>query len=217
MKSTPLPITVCNNKQIGFSLPLSFLASSGNLFEEQTAGTFPTSTKQLYIFYEQGVKVDLFSAGLSGSSYTNGASNQFIDIAMHLFKLYKKIDVNNTATIVAPVELTNLQSLSTFCTNNSMFFNGIISKAVNIIDFITIATLGNATDFGKLLAGASFIRGCSSSTRGVFGGGLAPSAQNVLQFVTISTAGNSTDFGDLDDGTPFSCSVCSDAHGGLAQ
>jgi len=116
---------------------ITFLATSGNLFETPGSGTFPNSTKQLYIFYEQGVKVDLFSAGLSGSSYTQGASNQFIDLAMHLFKLYKKIDGNNTATIVAPVELSNLQSLSTFCTNNSMFFNGIISKAVNIVDFIT--------------------------------------------------------------------------------
>ncbi len=116
---------------------ITFLAVSGNLFDIPSADTFPTATKQLYIFYEQGVKVDLFSAGLSGSSYTNGASNQFIDLAMHLFKLYKKIDGNNTATIVAPVELSNLQSLSTFCTNNSMFFNGIISKAVNIVDFIT--------------------------------------------------------------------------------
>jgi len=116
---------------------ITFLAVSGTLFDIPSAGTFPTATKQLYIFYEQGVKVDLFSAGLSGSSYTNGASNQFIDLAMHLFKLYKKIDGNNTATIVSPVELSNLQSLSTFCTNNSMFFNGIISKSVNIVDFIT--------------------------------------------------------------------------------
>ncbi len=116
---------------------ITFLATSGNLYETPAAGTFPSSTKQLYIFYEQGIKVDLFSAGLSGSSYTQGASNQFIDLAMHLFKLYKKIDGNNTATIVAPVELSNLQSLSTFCTNNSMFFNGIISKSVNIVDFIT--------------------------------------------------------------------------------
>ena len=116
---------------------ITFLATSGNLFEEPTSGTFPSNTKQLYIFYEEGVKVDLFSAGLSGSNYTQGSSNQFIDLAMHLFKLYKKIDGNNTASIVAPVELSNLQSLSTFCTNNSMFFNGIISKAVNIVDFIT--------------------------------------------------------------------------------
>ena len=116
---------------------ITFLVVSGNLFNIPTAGTFPTETKQLYMFYEQGVKVDLFSAGLSGSNYTQGASNQFIDLALHLFKLYKKIDGNNTATIVAPVELSNLQSLSTFCTNNSMFFNGIISKAVNIVEFIT--------------------------------------------------------------------------------
>jgi len=116
---------------------ITFLASSGNLYETPTSGTFPTATKQLYIFYEQGVKVDLFSAGLSGSNYSQGASNQFIDLAMHLFKLYKKIDGNNTANIVAPVELSNLQSLSSFCTNNNMFFNGIISKCINIVDFIT--------------------------------------------------------------------------------
>ena len=132
--STTIQNTSNNNSSFA---DITFLAVSGNLFDTPSAGTFPTATKQLYIFYEQGVKVDLFSAGLSGSSYTNGASNQFIDLAMHLFKLYKKIDGNNTATIVAPVELSNLQSLSTFCTNNSMFFNGIISKSVNIVDFIT--------------------------------------------------------------------------------
>ena len=116
---------------------ITFLVVAGNLFNIPTAGTFPTETKQLYMYYEQGVKVDLYSAGLSGSNYTQGASNQFVDLALHLFKLYKKIDGNNTATIVAPVELSNLQSLSSFCTNNSMFFNGIISKAVNIVEFIT--------------------------------------------------------------------------------
>jgi len=130
--------TLTNNSNNNSSFAdITFLASSGNLYETPSSGTFPTTTKQLYIFYEQGVKVDLFSSGLSGSSYTVGASNQFIDLAMHLFKLYKKIDGNNTATIVAPVELSNLQSLSSFCTNNNMFFNGILSKSVNIVDFIT--------------------------------------------------------------------------------
>lgn len=116
---------------------ITFLASSGTLYEEPASGTFPTTTKQLYIFYEQGIKVDLYSAGLSGNSYTQGASNVFIDLAMHLFQLYKKINGNNTATIVAPVMLTNLQTLSTFCTNNNLFYNGVISKAVNIVEFIS--------------------------------------------------------------------------------
>jgi len=132
--STTIQNTSNNNSSFA---DITFLTTSGNLYEEPNAGTFPSSTKQLYIFYEQGVKVDLFSAGLSGSSYTNGASNQFIDLAMHLFKIYKKIDGNNTAQIVAPVEVSNLQSLSTFCTNNSMFFNGIIAKAVNIVEYIS--------------------------------------------------------------------------------
>ncbi len=119
---------------------ITFLATSGNLYEIPSAGTFPTETRQLYLFYEQGVKVDLYSAGLSGSSYTQGASNQFLDLAMHLFKLYKKIDGNNTASIVSPVKLTNLQSLSSFCSNNTMFYNGIISKAVNIVEYLTITS-----------------------------------------------------------------------------
>jgi hypothetical protein len=42
----------------------------------------------------------------------------------------------------------------------------------NVIDFITISTLGNAIDFGDLTASKSIgIAACSSSTRGVFGGG----------------------------------------------
>ena len=81
--------------------------------------------------------------------------------------------------------------------------------------YITIATTGNATDFGNLLAATSFIRGCASQTRAVWGGGQAPGAQNVMKYVTISTTGNAVHFGDLDDLTPFSISVCSDAHGGL--
>lgn len=132
--STTIQNTSNNNSSFA---DITFLATSGNLYETPASGTFPTTTKQVYIFYEQGVKVDLYSAGLSGSSYTQGASNQFIDLAMHLFKLYKKIDGNNTATIVAPVKVSNLQALSTFCTNNSFFFNGVISKAVNIVEFIS--------------------------------------------------------------------------------
>ena len=89
------------------------------------------------------------------------------------------------------------------------------SARSDVIDYITIVTTGNATDFGNLLAATSFIRGCASQTRAVWGGGQAPGAQNVMQYVTIASTGNAVDFGDLDDGTPFSISVCSDVHGGL--
>ena len=137
-------VTISNNSTLQNSsnnnssfADITFLATSGTLYQEPSSGTFPTTTKQLYIFYDQGVKVDLYSAGLSGSNYTNAASNQFIDLAMYLFKIYKKVDGTNTADIVAPVKISNLQSLSSFCSNNNMFFNGIVSKSVNIVEFIS--------------------------------------------------------------------------------
>ena len=38
---------------------------------------------------------------------------------------------------------------------------------VNIIDYITIASTGNAVDFGDLSAHKNYICFCSSSTRGI--------------------------------------------------
>ena len=65
----------------------------------------------------------------------------------------------------------------------------------NVIQYITISSAGNATDFGNLLAGAGQVAGCSNGSRGVFGGG--GSSTNVIQYITIAATGNATDFGDL--------------------
>lgn len=65
----------------------------------------------------------------------------------------------------------------------------------NVIDYITISTLGNAIDFGDLITAGRAPTACASQSRGVFGGGNA--AGNVLQYVTIASTGNSIDFGDM--------------------
>jgi hypothetical protein len=39
------------------------------------------------------------------------------------------------------------------------------------MDYITIATTGNAVDFGDLTVARYFVGGVSNPTRGVFGGG----------------------------------------------
>jgi hypothetical protein len=70
----------------------------------------------------------------------------------------------------------------------------------NIIDFVTIANLGNATDFGDLENKAYNVRGFSSRTRGVAScGQKGPSfaAVNTIEYVTIASIGNAQDFGDL--------------------
>jgi hypothetical protein len=68
----------------------------------------------------------------------------------------------------------------------------------NIIDYVTIATTGNATDFGDLVSAGYVLGGTASSTRGVFAGGIVPGTPtNVIQYITIASIGNATDFGDL--------------------
>jgi len=68
----------------------------------------------------------------------------------------------------------------------------------NIIDFVTIATTGNATDFGDLTVGRSYLVGIDNSVKGLAAGGRVPgSTENIIDFVTIASTGNASDFGDL--------------------
>ena len=69
-----------------------------------------------------------------------------------------------------------------------------------VIDYVTISTLGNSHDFGDLSVARSAKSGGSSSTRGLFiGGRFSPTASfyNVIDYITISSTGNAFDFGDL--------------------
>ena len=76
--------------------------------------------------------------------------------------------------------------------------NAPSSSVYNIIDFVTIATTGNAQDFGDLSSPRDSAAAGSNSIRGIFGGGRYPtSAKSHIDFITIATIGNSQDFGDL--------------------
>ena len=77
--------------------------------------------------------------------------------------------------------------------------------ANNTIDYITVATTGNAADFGDL--GGTWYRsgGMSDATRGIISGGYAygvgyATQDNNMEYITIGTLGNATDFGDLQTG-----------------
>ena len=72
---------------------------------------------------------------------------------------------------------------------------------INVIQYHTIQTLGNASDFGDLTAPRSYNGGnCNSSTRGLSIGGYVPAAPtrvNSIEYVTMASMGNSADFGDV--------------------
>ena len=68
--------------------------------------------------------------------------------------------------------------------------------AGDTIEYVTIATTGNATDFGNLTQARRAAASCSSSTRGIWFGGYTPTYVNTIDFATIATTGDATDFGD---------------------
>ena len=69
----------------------------------------------------------------------------------------------------------------------------------NTLQYITIASTGNAQDFGDLTRTRYGSSGFSSPTRGIFAGGYSnPQGKfEGIEFITIATLGNGTDFGDL--------------------
>jgi len=83
----------------------------------------------------------------------------------------------------------------------------------NQIDYITIASTGDATDFGDLTVARYSPAGCSNATRGLILGGEDSSYSNVIEYVTIASAGNATDFGDLLAGSPSGTACSSSTRG----
>ena len=67
------------------------------------------------------------------------------------------------------------------------------------MDYVTIASTGNATDFGDATIAVKGRAGASNGTRGVFAGGYPVSGNNsnVMDYITIANTGNASDFGDL--------------------
>ena len=69
----------------------------------------------------------------------------------------------------------------------------------NIIDFITLSTLGNAQDFGDMVVGASSAGATASRTRFLKAGGYMQgnSIGDQIDYNTFSSTGNAIDFGNL--------------------
>ena len=86
-----------------------------------------------------------------------------------------------------------------FFGSRGIFAGGYSSGGVdNAIDYITIASTGNATDFGDLtVARNQAPASMSNGTRGVFAGGRTSTSVNTIDYITIASTGNATDFGDL--------------------
>jgi len=85
-----------------------------------------------------------------------------------------------------------------------------VSGGQDVIQYVTIASTGNAIDFGNMISAISTCATFNSPTRAFAAGGYqvpANSRTNTIQYVTTSTLGNSADFGDLSSVCGFNQSM----------
>lgn len=81
--------------------------------------------------------------------------------------------------------------------DRGVFGGGDLGTKLNVIDYVSISTPGNATDFGDLSTIRNGLAACSDATYGLFGGGTDGTRTNIIEYITFATTGNTTDFGDL--------------------
>jgi len=88
---------------------------------------------------------------------------------------------------------------------------------INVIQYVTIASTGNSTDFGDLTAVRKMSGGTDNQVRGVFTNGHNASTHvNILEYITIASTGNGADFGDSTTAS-YGSAATSDSHGGLTN
>ena len=89
----------------------------------------------------------------------------------------------------------------------------------NTIDYITLASAGNAIDFGDALSAVAQIKtGAASQTRGCFAGGTTDGSNTsrAISCIEFATTGDAVTFGELaNNGRRNGVAGLSDSHGGL--
>ena len=162
---------------------------------------------QGYMYFPTGITTQrgrgrgIFHGGYVGPSPGNSYNAQLA--AVH-------IQSQGSFTIFGDLTQARYTTTTVGSSTRSIFAGGAIAtpspfSSVNTMDFVEIATTGNATDFGDTTSTGFAKSAVSSGTRGVITGGRpytpsAGNALNTLDLVTIATTGNATDFGDLTAG-----------------
>ena len=174
-----------------------------------TAGGFTSSNTNVIEFFtiaSTGNTVD-FGADLTSSSRNIGqASNStrglFAGGDSHLTAIdFITIATTGTCSSFGSLPSPGRANFAGCASPTRAIFGGGYTPspagATNTIEFVTIASTGDSTDFGDLNTARFDPAACSSSTRGIFATGMTPSYINSIEYVTISTLGNAQDFGDV--------------------
>ena len=86
---------------------------------------------------------------------------------------------------------------------NHIDFMTIASTGTNandfgdLIQYVTMTTLGNSSDFGDLNELRGSVAAASNAVTGIYGGGGSPTTLQSIDKITLASLGNATDYGDL--------------------
>ena len=140
---------------------------------------------------EMGASGSRTRAILAGG-YTGGGGGQTYIQYFEMTALANSIDFG---------DLTVQMGRNTAHSNNSRcIITGSVSNVNDVINFITVASTGDATDFGDCITNRETPGACGNRTRAIWGGGTGPSpyaSRTDIDLVTIASTGDATDFGDL--------------------
>jgi len=154
--------------------------------------------------------------------YFAGGEGTGFDSPTHNKKITIKGFANNSESL-------NFGELSTLsqrgsavgnATRGCFIIGSTIPAMVNTIEYITLTTSGESSDFGDATSNTGSLNNnrASNTIRGVYHIGRSTpggSVLNTLDYITIATTGNAQDFGDLSYVTRSGCGL-SDSHGGLS-
>ena len=187
------------NSPVGFSTTTDVGTQFGSTF-----GGVTTFDSQAYMVPPAGNTRErnrgrgLIMGGATGSPSTNTDIIKYFDVASQgiteTFGNLTDPDGNGRRS------LASLSSSTRACTGGGYSHGSSPGTVKNIIDFVTIATTGNATDFGDMQNTAYAYAPASNQTRGLFAGGYQPNngtVVNTIDLITIATTGNASNFGDL--------------------
>ena len=108
------------------------------------------------------------------------------------------IQISTEANATAAGSLLYHERLGTSCASDGTRGTWWGNNDNGAIDYLTLDSLGNASDFGDMFVAVQYQGGSANDTRGTANGGDNDDGyKNTIQYVTIQTTANAQDFGDL--------------------
>ena len=192
-----LPSAVCTATRLVVSGPTD-TNTTMEYWSTSTGGTGATFGDLLTARYGR-TSVNNTTRGVFAGGYVGGAKD---DIE------YITIASTGNATDFGDLTEQKYKAFGTICSSTRGVFsdgytNGTSFTQSNVIEYITIASTGNGTDFGDDTVARDYGAAASNSTRGLIAGGtVGSSGSNIITYITIASTGNATDFGDLSASGP---------------